>query len=50
MLLRQHKEQTSRVLWQEPLQLRTVHLEMLIKALKSNGQVEALKDESARNK
>lgn len=50
MLLRQQKEQSSRVLWQEPLQLKQVHLEMLIKALKSNGQVEALKGGSARDR
>lgn len=40
MLLRQQKEQGSRIQWQEPLQLKAHHLEMLIKALRENAQID----------
>lgn len=50
MLLRQQREQTSRIQWQEPLQLKTTYLEMLIKALKANAQSELLRGEAGKQK
>ncbi|KAL8425794.1 hypothetical protein Efla_004146 [Eimeria flavescens] len=40
MQLRQQKEQGSRIQWQEPLQLNSSQLEMLIKALKADAETE----------
>ncbi|KAL8437456.1 hypothetical protein ACSSS7_000928 [Eimeria intestinalis] len=45
MLLRQQKERGSRIQWHEPLQLNARQLELLIKAMKSNAQIEAAKTE-----
>ncbi|KAL8443683.1 hypothetical protein Emag_005856 [Eimeria magna] len=43
MLLRQQKETGSKIQWHEPLQLNARQLELLIKAMKSNAQLEAAK-------
>ncbi|XP_026190937.1 uncharacterized protein LOC34620935 [Cyclospora cayetanensis] len=43
MLLRQQKEQVSKIQWQEPLHLKAHQLEMLLKALRANGEAEARK-------
>ncbi|KAL8274240.1 hypothetical protein Esti_001829 [Eimeria stiedai] len=48
MLLRQQKETGSNIQWHEPLQLNARQLELLIKAMKSNSQLEAAKTEQGK--